>query len=246
MESNAFRLLSSSAMTATPTSIVGGGPEGRFTLLLQETGQFTVKTNSLAAGGTNDYLIARTAIVPHDVRIEAAVYAEEGSFFVIPGNWYNANVNDTREKYQTLGSTQAERDQKRLEDRGSFPWTPFYGEPLDVRVTIIGSVSENMPASIAQQAEWLKKWGWIPRELGATGQLIPWSHVPSGYDIGSGGKRYVPNLVISYDPVFATGRTSGFDPTGSYVRTDDLGRSLPPMPRLPVSPTLSYFGEVNP
>jgi len=124
---------------------------------------------------------------------------------------------------------------------------PFYGEPLDVRVSILGAVSENMPPSSAQQAESLRKWGWIPRDLGATGRRIPWSHVPTGYDISDTGKDlYVPNLVITYDPMLATGRSGGFDPTSPYVRTDSIGRPLPPMPRLPVSPTLSYFGEVNP
>jgi len=45
---------------------------------------------------TNDTYIARTAIVPGDVRIEASMFAEEGSFFIIPGPWFNPNSNDTR------------------------------------------------------------------------------------------------------------------------------------------------------
>jgi hypothetical protein len=56
---------------------------------------------------------------------------------------------------------------------------------------------------------------------------------------------------LGHDPALSTGRTSGFDlPVGSdtskYLRRDAYGRPLPPMPRLPVSPTLSYFGEVLP
>jgi hypothetical protein len=45
---------------------------------------------------------------------------------------------------------------------------------------------------------------------------------------------------------------SYFDPNepGQFkwkpVRVDENGWVLPPMPRLPVSPTLAYFGEVNP
>jgi hypothetical protein len=118
----------------------------------------------------------------------------------------------------------------------------------------------NMPPPISQQSEWLKKWGWIPREQGASGRLIPTAHVPAGYNITAGGTDlYVPNLTIVYDPVLATGRTSGYrDLPDSYVRFErvqpdpvnnpafTVDYPLPPMPRLPVSPTLAYFGEVNP
>ena len=247
IESNAYRLLSASAMTPTAATMVSTGPEGRYTLLLQESTEFSLQTNSLAAGATNDYLLARVAIVPHNIRIDASIYAEEGSFFVIPGNWYNPDSTDTRERWNNAGASDSERNQNRLEDLGSTPWTPFYGEPLDVQITVYGAVSENMPPSIGQQAEYLKKWGWIPRRLGATGQLIPWSHVPEGYDISdTGTNEWVPNITIIYDPVLATGRQRGYDISAPYIRVDEFGRSLPPMPRLPVSPTLSYFGEVNP
>jgi hypothetical protein len=235
------------ATTGTSTVTFTSGPEGLYKLLLNDTSDFTVKTTSMAAGPTNDYILARTAVVPGDVRIEASMYAEEGSFFVIPGRWFNPNVNDTRTAYTSSASTQATRDAIRLSNFGATEAMPFYGEPLDVRILIYGSVSENMPASIAQQGEWLRKWGWIPKDLGASGLLIPWSHVPVGYDISSSGTNlYVPNLVITYDPALATGRSGGFDPTSSYLRTDSIGRPLPPLPKLPVSPTLSYFGEVNP
>jgi hypothetical protein len=64
----------------------------------------------------------------------------------------------------------------------------------------------------------------------------------------SGGSLFVPNLIIGYDPMLATARVGGFDPTSEPVRPADAGghMTLPPMPRLPVSPTLAYFGEVNP
>src|SRR5262249_38863644 len=135
-------------------------------------------------------------------------------------------------------------------------------EPLDVRINIVGAISENMPAPIDQQAQWIKKWGWIPAQEAAefdfTGAaprpvLIPKSHVPSGYFIASPPSGhpldlYVPNLIVTYDPVLATGRLNGFDTgaTNLDVREDRFGRTLPPLPRLPVSPSLAYFGEVNP
>ena len=94
--------------------------------------------------------------------------------------------------------------------------------------------------------------------------MIPSQHVPAGIDINT--QNFVPNIIISYDPVLATGRRFGFvDPSsvpnlndpGTYVRTawidynfDGVQQAnelvpLPPLPRLPVSPTLAYFGEVH-
>lgn len=103
-----------------------------------------------------------------------------------------------------------------------------------------------MPPPISQQAEWIRKWGWIPKEHGASGTLIPWSHVPAGFD-PLNTDNYVPNLTLVYDTSLATARLGGFEdtPANPYLRTDGAGRPLPPLPRLPVSPTLAYFGEVN-
>ncbi|MER3466224.1 MAG: hypothetical protein C4340_03465, partial [Armatimonadota bacterium] len=59
--------------------------------------------------------------------------------------------------------------------------------------------------------------------------------------------RFVPNLFLNYDPLLMSGRVGGsFSPNDPYVRTDLFGRSLPPMPKLPVGTRLLYFGEVNP
>ena len=57
----------------------------------------------------------------------------------------------------------------------------------------------------------------------------------------------MPNLFLNYDPLLMSGRVGGsFSPNDPYVRTDLFGRSLPPMPKLPVGTRLLYFGEVNP
>jgi hypothetical protein len=42
------------------------------------------------------------------------------------------------------------------------PEFPFYGEPLDIRITIEGAIAENFTAPLGDQTEWLRKWGWIP------------------------------------------------------------------------------------
>lgn len=245
-----------SAGEASPSAfpvIPSANEHGTYMLLAQETNDFTFRFNDVGFNASNDYLIARAAMVPNDIRIEASVFAEDGSFFVIPSPWFNPNPNDRRDTYVARVSVvgQAQAQAERLQNYGASPMTPFYGEPIDVKVRIIGSVSQNMPVAMSQQVEWIKKWGWIPRSLGDSGRRIPSQHVPAGLDLNSA--LYVPNLVITYDPALGSGRS--WDPTyatqGPFfwqnpaLRVDDDGRMLPPMPRLPVSPTLAYFGEVN-
>lgn len=252
-----------------PTTGNSPDPEGDYILFSDASNNYQLRHNNVGSDPTNDYLLARAAMAPGDVRIEASMYAETGSFFVIPGPPFNPNPNDRRDVFEAAvtadgGFTSAaaiqQAQQERLENYGSNPEIPFYGEPLDVRITIMGSISENMPAPIDQQAQWIKQWGWIPAQQGClfdfTGAtprpvLIPKSHVPSGYNIdpaSASPSLYVPNLIVSYDPALATARVNGFDTSSANqtIRTDQFGNILPPLPRLPVSPTLAYFGEVNP
>lgn len=227
----------------------GGNPEGQYVLGVQDESLIQIRMTNAGNFAPKNYLLERAAVTPFDVRIEAAMFAEEGSFFVIPGKSFNMNSSDTREAFDALvadlrrqGAPDPVRGAQRLrfERTGNSPDVPFFNEPLDVRVSILGAVSENLPPSVSQQAEWQKKWGWIPRYLGASGVLIPSVHVPPGYDVQN-RDRYVPNLIVTYDPALATGTVNG-----QPVRVSAEGWTLPPMPRLPVSPTLSYFGEVNP
>lgn len=225
-----------------------GNATGNYRLATQDESLMTLRLTAAGNFSPKNYALARTAVTPHDIRIECAMYAEEGSFFVIPGPSFNYNPEDSRAAFDAqvtnLGSLEAaQRD--RFERYGVAPEFPFYGEPLDVRVQIIGAVSENMTAPISQQAEWLKKWGWIPRSMGGTGRLIPNQHTPAGYNL-QGTDRYVPNLIISYDPALATAGVEALP--GQYVpiRMTRDGQELPPMPLLPVSPTLAYFGDYNP
>jgi hypothetical protein len=264
-ESIGFAVTDANSVFDSGALTLSGGaatPMGQYTIRVQDTNDVSMRPNFINGAQSNDFLLGRFAVVPHDIRIEAAIYAEEGSFFVIPGPWYNPNVNDRRDvylaavdNYQSGGLSPADARQAaqrdRLENFGAWPEMPFYGEPLAVRVQIIGAISENMPPPISQQAEWIRKWGWIPRNLGATDALIPQSWVPNGYNLNT--NAYVPNFVVGYDPALATGRTQGFVNTTSptvdsqtLIRADEFGRPLPPLPRLPVSPSLAFFGEVNP
>lgn len=244
--------------------------QGSYQLLLQSANELLIEPANISGVATKDYLLARSVVTPADIRIEASIFAERGSFFVIAGPYFNNNPEDTREAYTaklnaeggpSSSSARAAADLDRQarcgvvaekDSSGQYVGSvvPFYGEPLDVRVTIVGSVAENMPPPMSMQADYLRKWGWIPSQLGSAPVRIPSAHVPNAY--ANSSLMVVPNLNIQYDPALATGRVRGWtssnnpgDPVSPLVRVDDYGRALPPMPRLPVSPALAYFGEVQ-
>ena len=240
-----------------------------YELLMQNTNYLELGLTQFGTQASGNYMLARAAAVPMDVRIEASIFAEEGSFFVIPGDWFNTNPNDRRDVFEqrvaALGGTaiaRAQAAQERLENFGTTPYAPFYAEPADIKINIVGSIAENMAPPLAQQAEWQKKWGWIPTKQagvfnGATGasRFIPVSHVSDWTKANPAARPFTENLIVSYDPMLATGRADGFstntplnDPVNPAIRTTTINgvtHQLPPMPRLPVSPTLAFFGEVK-
>lgn len=231
-------------------------PNGAYQLAAQDATQFTLDvSDSVNNKASKNLLIARTAVAPYDVRIEASVYAEEGSFFVLPGPAFNSNSDDTRKRFEDdvvalggnlsaydygNGNALAQAQLNRYNKFGNSPEAPFYGEPLDVRVTIVGSLSENMPAPMSQQAAWLRQWGFIPLRNAGTGRPVPDQHA-EGLNLSD---LVAPNLKITYDPVLA----SAFAPNDATtpLRYNKNGDLLPPIPRMPVSPTLAYIGEANP
>jgi hypothetical protein len=243
------------AIAATGTNAFNSGgltiaaptANGTYQLNARNSNDFMFQPKFFSGTTSNDYLLSRFFVTPDDIKIQASIFAEEGSFFVIPGQWANPNPADRHDLYPTWGANSAEQDTSRLENYGSNPEFPFYGEPLDIRITITGAITQNMPVPIALQAESLRKWGWIPAHHGSSTAYIPAQHVPSSYNVGPGNDLYVPNLFINYDPVLATAGTAGYTTAGAAnaVRVDDYGRVLPPIPRLPVSPALAYFGEAN-
>ncbi len=269
-----------------PTSSTLSIPNNRFTstfntnnyeMLMQGTNGLELFLTQFGTQASGNYQLARVAAVPMDIRIEASIFAEEGSFFVIPGDWFNMNSSDRRDFFEARvaalvagGSTLIQaRDaaaQERLDKNfGTVAGAPFYGEPIDVKINIVGSIAENMPPSIAAQSEWLKKWGWIPTKQAGeynttTGAptYIPVNHVSAWTKANPGTRPFTSNLTMTYDTSLATGRvggTFGFDTPAdasnpanpnAMIRTTRLNGvtyQLPPMPRLPVSPTLAFFGE---
>ncbi len=150
------------------------------------------------------YWLSKIAVVPLDVRIEAVMYAQEKSFFIIPGEPFNNFPLDTRQ-YLERNKTRALPG---VDPKSSYP---FYNEPLDIKITINGAIAENYTASERAQDEWSYRWGWTPLKK------------PSGAPTAHGGD----GLAFQYDP--ALRRSLRLDP---YHRPLPLMPKLPVSPNL--------------
>ncbi|MBC8142468.1 MAG: hypothetical protein H7Y38_13620, partial [Armatimonadetes bacterium] len=212
---------------------------------------FEIRHPQVGSTGTvnSAYRLNRFGIVPLDVRIEALMYAQEGSFFVIPGAWFNPDSNDTFATYLKSLSR----------DASVTPRFPFYGEPLDIRITMFGAITENLPAEIGDQGAWLQKWGWVPRLSGSTGLTTAPGDVAAPTFHGSlytgaaevrdgvgNGINYIydPRLASPYEPVVGVGGGAPLRRNPNFAGVAaNIAEPLPPMPRLPVAPGLLYYGE---
>lgn len=123
------------------------------------------------------YWLARAALLPFGeplkIRVEAVIYAQTGSWFVIPPPFFNDDPNDTEAQFVANGnqrpaSTQPTTATNPLEARMSYP---FYNEPLNIEIDVVGSISENIPATPSEQAAWTGRlWldnGYDPSVIGA-------------------------------------------------------------------------------
>ena len=198
-----------------------------------------------------DLLLKRVAILPMDIRIEAVLFAQTGSFFVIPGAWFNNNSSDTLDTFTpTVNSTAGNMNGTRTTRADSH--FPFYGQPIDMKIIISGAVSEAQPVDVADQTAYMLKWGWIPQFHGYASQggaangppLEPAGHLLIGANGKAGGKPAI-GLQIIYDP--QAGYPYNPDGTAAnprhYLRSDAYGRPLPFSPKLPVSAALLFAGE---
>jgi hypothetical protein len=122
-----------------------------------------------------DYLLGSAMVAPLDIRIEALLYAQEHSFFVIPGYSLNPDPKDSRQSFISNDrrvSYSVDANGNLIDspaDKTGKDIYPFYNEPVDARITIFGAVAENYSASANDQAAWLARWGYIPAAYGSTG-----------------------------------------------------------------------------
>jgi hypothetical protein len=134
---------------------------------------------------------------PLPVEIDALVYAENGSWFVIPGRWFNEDPDEV----------------------GLDPMAqlyPGYHEPLNISIHVYGAISENMPADLGSVADWTGKWGG-PFGQGGEGFLTyafdPLLRYPRRETEDRIGYLRFPNFPITSDLVIWGERVSG--PAGS-------------------------------
>ncbi|MHB1460284.1 MAG: hypothetical protein ACYC1M_03265 [Armatimonadota bacterium] len=202
------------------------------------------------SGAVFDYNLGRIWVQPLDVRIEALIYAQDGSFAVVAGPWANNNSRDTAENLAMylnpedpasvdLSSTAALNRRWQVSGVRDARF-PFYAEPVDIRVRLIGSIAENRPMSIQDQRVWLEHWGWIPTRYGSSGNSVPELHITPNPAKPTEDPGASPNLTMEYCFPQLTA-----DADGHYaqLREDEFGRPLPPMPSLPVCPGFVYFGK---
>lgn len=207
---------------------------------------------------TQGWDLEHAGIFPSNARIEAILYAQNGSFFVIPGPWFNSDTADSIQNFATNQDTLRNSAGTGSDTDPGFQRFPFYGQPVDLQISVFGTVAENLPADLGDQTAWEDKWGWIPIFHGSlfepyaysdngTQATVPTETAPlrdPNYNTG------IPQvgLNFSYDPA------DGFDyipsnqngQTGpQYVRLDQFGRPLPVAPDLPVSTDLLYSGPAQ-
>jgi len=105
----------------------------------------------VTSGSPRFYWVAADSIrFRIDVEIDAAVYAEHGSWYVIPGPYVTAP--------EPTGGAPAYDP--------AAPPEPLPGEPIDTQITIFGAISENRTAPLADVNDWVAKWrgsnaGWL-------------------------------------------------------------------------------------
>jgi hypothetical protein len=193
---------------------------------------------------------------PLDIEVEATIYAENGSWFVVPMPWANDNPLDRRELFMSGDPTSSRAPGTRA--YGTFPADsddyPFYREPLNMGVTVRGSITEGTTAEGTSKAQWIKRMtmGFIDPQTGKpVGQLLKlpgWYQPNINYVYDQGVRDWVRtrNVVTGEELVAYVGPPSQ-QPQGA-VRLDTIRAAamqqsqnivtLPVLPRLPTSGTL--------
>jgi len=135
---------------------------------------------------------------PLPVEVEALIYAQNGSWFVIPGRWFNDDADELDPGVEPTGDY------------------PGYHEPLNIMVQVYGAITENMPADLGSVADWTGKWGG-PAGLGDQGYLAysydPLLRFPRRETDNRIGHLRFPNFPMTSDLVIWGERVSG--PAGS-------------------------------
>ncbi|MHB9131377.1 MAG: hypothetical protein ACYDBB_09845 [Armatimonadota bacterium] len=185
--------------------------------------------------GTTDYLLSAGndtlgpgfTVMGSDLRVDALIYAQRGSWFIIPGRYYNEDP---------LLAAQ-------------WPY-PKYKEPLDIRIIVNGAIVQNRPAPPEMEAEWMKHWRGSNLNYFITGTKtdLDGTTVPDRWDPGTGSwdatawcwSSYRTGIEYHYDATLMMPACYDLDPENPNIRY-----YRPRLPKLPVSPNVFSIGGVR-
>ena len=188
-ESKTFDFASAATAPPTvtaPTYNVYPGYDNLLRLQLDQTSQ--AAQTGLVYEPLQSYLLSAVMVAPLDIRIEAGLYAQDKSFFIIPGYSFNPDANDIRSRFNSShlrpAYTQVVENPPgtfnyiyngvdTAADKDAKDKFPYHNEPLDVRITFQGAIAENYTASVGAQAAWLKQWGYAPAKYGSYNAANP-------------------------------------------------------------------------
>ncbi len=180
-EQKAFPMDAALAPNAAPSYIGYPGYDNLFRFQIDQSSTASQNTG-ISLTSLQSYLLGAVAVAPLDIRIEAGLYAQDKSFFIIPGYSFNPDKNDTRVHFLASGTRASYNDRnvgtnKDAPDTAAKDQFPYADEPLDIRITLCGAIAENYTASVGAQAAWLQKWGYVPAAFGSSATTIPADHL---------------------------------------------------------------------
>jgi len=165
-----------------------------------------------------------------DLQVDALIYAQRGSWFVIPGQYWHDGTPET------------------ATDELKWPF-PKYHEPYDVRITVNGAIAENSTAPAEMEREWIKHWRgsniWYfdanndgkpdmqdPAAAGWDSNEWRWQNIlMTSQDQRRDNRRM--GIIYTYDATLALPVCFDVDPDDSSIRY-----YTPRLPKLPVGPEL--------
>jgi hypothetical protein len=166
---------------------------------------FRIQNDLSTAANDKDYLLGKVAVLPETgplpIRIEAVMYAFTGSWFVIPPPFFNDHLDASKQPDPYDSRAYYAQNSGVREDPATYPINtdhyPFYREPLNVDIEVIGAITENMPADPTERARWMSHlWLEDPNYDPSGWKLSDPTKPPQAY---SALPTFRPNLRYRYD-----------------------------------------------
>ncbi|MHB0938835.1 MAG: hypothetical protein ACYC6A_20755 [Armatimonadota bacterium] len=165
-----------------------------------------------------------------DLQVDALVYAQRGSWFIIPGAYWHDSEDGTA--------------------TNEFKWPfPKYREPYDVRIIVNGAIAQNNTAPPEMERQWIEHWRgsnlwyydenndgkpdmWDPASAGWDANIWRWQDpLRTEQDPLRDNRRM--GIIYTYDATLALPVCYDVDPEDPSIRY-----YTPRLPKLPVGPEM--------